>query len=77
MDKNKYLGYYDNIKRKEEVVKMVAIPQHRAVEPNTPLKQPDNKTSKNKRKTAIEISESIGVYGAFGRTLSDLHKHGK
>ncbi|MBL5767280.1 hypothetical protein [Heyndrickxia sporothermodurans] len=33
--------------------------------------------SKKKKKSAREIQDEIGIYGAFGRTLVDLHKQGR
>ncbi|MFD1037134.1 hypothetical protein ACFQ3N_01655 [Virgibacillus byunsanensis] len=77
MDRNKNMEYYKNSIKNNEVVKMAAIPQPREVDQTTPMKRHANKVNKNKRKNALEISESIGVYGAFNRTLSDLHKQGK
>jgi hypothetical protein len=63
----------NTVNNNEKVVKIVAIPQT----------MPRKKSSGNqeglvikskKKKSALEISDSIGIYGAFGRTLSDLHK---
>ncbi|WP_243290295.1 hypothetical protein [Bacillus sp. FJAT-47783] len=35
------------------------------------------KTVSTKKKSAREIQDEIGIYGAFGRTLLDLHKQGR
>jgi hypothetical protein len=64
------------VNNNEKVVKIVAIPQ------TMPRKKSSENQSglviKSKRKkSALEISDSIGIYGAFGRTLSDLHKQGR
>ncbi|MGY3718059.1 hypothetical protein ACWE42_21320 [Sutcliffiella cohnii] len=69
---------YDKYKVKKnnnEVVKMVTMPLTKVA----PTKTAESKYIKNpnKKKSAIEISNSIGVHGAFGRTLSDLHKQGR
>ena len=61
-------------KESEEVVKMVTIQIPKDVSSNT-----EKKITKNpkKKRGALEISNSIGVHGAFGHTLSDLHKQGR
>ncbi|MCR2823650.1 hypothetical protein [Lederbergia panacisoli] len=60
----------------EKGVKVMAIPQalpRKKINEN----QSDLVIKNKKKKSALEISDSIGVYGAFGRTLSDLHKQGR
>lgn len=58
-----------------EVVKMVTIPLTK----EAPIKTVRGSGVKNqkKKRSALEISDSIGVHGAFGRTLSELHKQGR
>lgn len=69
---------YDNNNSKEdrdEVVRMLTMPQTKAA----PAKTDGRIVGRNpkKKRSALEISNSIGVHGAFGRTLSDLHKQGR
>ncbi|WP_062109422.1 hypothetical protein [Bacillus niameyensis] len=68
-DKNNSQKYSD------EVVKMLSMPLTKAA----PTKTVGRKIVKNpkKKRSALEISNSIGVHGAFGRTLSELHKQGR
>jgi hypothetical protein len=66
----------DNSKKNnEEVVKMVTMPLTKAASTITV----GRKVVKNpkKKRSALEISNSIGVHGAFGRTLSEIHKQGR
>ena len=67
---------YDRPNNKEaEVVKLFTVPQKqidKAKRINTVTE-----VSKKKKRSALEISDAIGIYGAFGRTLSDLHKQGR
>ncbi|WP_343796069.1 hypothetical protein [Bacillus carboniphilus] len=76
MDKRRSRDYDKNNSKKneDEVVKMLTIPLTKSV----PTKTVEKKVVENPRKkrSALEISNSIGVHGAFGRTLSDLHKQG-
>lgn len=70
--------YYDKkAKDKDEVVKMVTVPQTRITHKETKVTKVNDKAKYQSKKSAIEISNQIGIYGAFGRTLSDLHKQGR
>jgi hypothetical protein len=77
MDKHRIRRYDKNNTKKnsDEVVKMLTMPLTKAA----PTKTVGKKVVKNpkKKRSALEISNSIGVHGAFGRTLSDLHKQGR
>jgi hypothetical protein len=77
MDKRRNIEYDNNNSKKnnDEVVKMVTMPLTKAA----PTKKLGKIVLKNpkKKRSALEISNSIGVHGAFGRTLSDLHKQGR
>jgi hypothetical protein len=77
MDKHKIRRYDKNNTKKnsDEVVKMLTMPLTKAA----PTKTVGKKVVKNpkKKRSALEISNSIGVHGAFGRRLSDLHKQGR
>ncbi len=75
MDKCRNRGYKTNNNKIDGVVKMVSVPLTKEAQSKTV----GNKTVKNpkKKRSALEISNSIGVHGAFGRTLSDLHKQGR
>jgi hypothetical protein len=77
MDKHRIRKYDKNNTKKnsDEVVKMLTMPLTKAA----PTKTVGKKVVKNtkKKRSALEISNSIGVHGAFGRTLSDLHKQGR
>lgn len=62
--------------KKNEVINMVTVPQRRV----TGRKMEVNKSVEScnkKKKSALDISDSIGVYGAFGRSLMDFHKQGR
>lgn len=73
--RNKSKNYNSFKNNLEEVVKMVAIPG--TIDANKLRGDKSVETTKKKKKSALEISDSIGVYGAFGRTLADLHKQGR
>jgi hypothetical protein len=78
MDKPRNNRYDDNPKTNQgEVVKMVTISKNRTVLQKPQVAKPVEPTKRRKKKSALEISDSIGVYGAFGRTLLDLHKQGR
>jgi hypothetical protein len=76
----KFMGEYRskmiNKNNNEKVVKIVAIPQA-IPRKNLSEKESGLVMDMKKKKSALEISNSIGIYGAFGRTLSDLHKQGR
>jgi hypothetical protein len=73
--RNRHYDKDNSKKNNNEVVKMVTMPLTKAV----PTKAVGRKVAKNPKKkcSALEISNSIGVHGAFGRTLSELHKQGR
>jgi hypothetical protein len=77
MDKHRNREYDKNNSKKKhgEVVKMLTMPLTKAA----PTKTVGRKVIKNpkKKRSALEISNSIGVHGAFGHTLSDLHRQGR
>lgn len=77
MDKRRNREYDRNNSKKnsDEVIKMLTVPLTKTA----PTKTVGSKVIKNpkKKRSALEISNSIGVHGAFGRTLSDLHKQGR
>lgn len=75
MCRNKEYVQNNPKKNSNEVVKMLPMPLTKAA----PTKTIGKKVVKNpkKKQNALEISNSIGVHGAFGRTLSDLHKQGR
>ncbi|WP_040205607.1 hypothetical protein [Neobacillus jeddahensis] len=76
MDEHRNREYDTNkFTNNDEVVKMVTIPLTKEA-PNKTVRGNVVKNQKKKR-SALEISNSIGVHGAFGRTLSDLHKQGR
>lgn len=66
----------DNKNYKEEVVQVITIPQTKS-ERKVGRVKADTEVQKKKKRSALEISDSIGVYGAFDRTLCDLHKQGR
>ena len=65
----------ENNKTNKEVVKMVTMPLTKIAP--TKVVESEYKKNPKKKKSALEISNSIGVHGAFGRSLSDLHKQGR
>lgn len=77
MDKRRNKRYDDkNSDKNEEVVRMVSLKEA----PIGAIRQEaEPKVVKNpkKKRSALEVSNSIGVHGAFGITLSDLHKQGR
>ena len=77
MDKRRSRDYDKNNSKKneDEVVKLLTMPLTKTATTKTN----GRKVAKNpkKKRSALEISNSIGVHGAFGRTLSDLHKQGR
>jgi len=77
MDKRRNSEYDKNYSKNksDEVVKMLTMPLTKAATTKT-IGRKVEKNPKKKR-SALEISNSIGVHGAFGRTLSDLHKQGR
>lgn len=70
---------YDNNNKtsQKEVVKMITVPQTRTISQKPQTAKPVQTMKRRKKKSALEISDAIGVYGAFGRTLLDLHKQGR
>jgi len=76
MDRRRNSEYDKNNSKNnsDEVVKMLTMPLTKAATTKTGIKVEKNP---KKKRSALEISNSIGVHGAFGRTLSDLHKQGR
>lgn len=70
---------YDNDKNniEEEVVRMITFPQTKPHLRVSRVRPTVDVTKKKPKRSALEIADSIGVYGAFGRTLTDLHKQGR
>jgi hypothetical protein len=77
MDKRRNSEYDRNNSKNNSdgVVRMLTMPLTK----ESTTKTVGRKAEKNpkKKRSALEISNSIGVHGAFGRTLSDLHKQGR
>ncbi|MEC1770231.1 hypothetical protein [Schinkia azotoformans] len=75
MDKCRNNDYDKDKKKENKVVRLMP----------TTIKRPEgtirafrkSTTSKKKKKSARDIQDEIGIYGAFGRTLVDLHKQGR
>lgn len=71
---------YDNDKKnniEDEVVRMITFPQTKPELKVRRVRPTVEVTKKKRKRSALEISDAIGVYGAFGRTLTDLHKQGR
>ncbi|MCI1592509.1 hypothetical protein [Heyndrickxia oleronia] len=76
MDNYRNSSYSKEKKKENGVIRLT---------PTTTIKQSTGKAealrrsafSKKKRKSAREVQDEIGIYGAFGRTLVDLHKQGR
>jgi hypothetical protein len=78
MDKPRNKRYDNkNENNQREVVKMVAISEIKTIAQKPQAAKPVQTPKRRKKKSALEISDAIGVYGAFGRTLLDLHKQGR
>jgi hypothetical protein len=79
MDKyRKQLYDKNNFNVEEKVVKMTPITQTKPEQKGSKSEVAVNVAKLQKKKrSALEISDAIGVYGAFDRTLSDLHKQGR
>lgn len=69
-------NHYDKEKKKEnEVVQLIPTITKQVEEKTEAFKK--TVSSNKKKKSAREIQDEIGIYGAFGRTLVDLHKQGR
>lgn len=77
MDYYRNKRYDRNIKESKEVVRMITLPHTKSDRRIKQLNAEKVIPKKTKKRSALEISETIGVYGAFGRSLSDLHKQGR
>ncbi|THE11870.1 hypothetical protein E1I69_13365 [Bacillus timonensis] len=77
MDKYRNKRYDRNTKNTEEVVHLITLPQSNSEKKVKRVRSEVEVQRKKKKRSALEISDAIGVYGAFGRTLSDLHKQGR
>ncbi|MCC3359130.1 hypothetical protein [Bacillus sp. REN16] len=77
MDEYRNKRYDRNTKNTEEVVHLITFPQTKPEKKARRVRSEEEVQRKKKRRSALEISDAIGVYGAFGRTLSDLHKQGR
>jgi len=53
------------------------LSQDRIIPKKTQATSPIQLLKRRKKKSTLEISDAIGVYGAFDRTLLELHKQGK
>ncbi|HWL11819.1 MAG TPA: hypothetical protein VNQ57_02430 [Ureibacillus sp.] len=71
----KEYDYTNSNKNKNEVVKMATMSLTKTVRRDT--SKAEKVKNPKKKSSAIEVSNSIGVHGAFGHTLSDLHKQGR
>jgi hypothetical protein len=77
MDRHRNKRYDRNTKNTQEVVSMITLPQTRPERKVGRVRAVTEAPKKKRKRSALEISNAIGLYGAFNRTLSDLHKQGR
>ncbi|SLL07158.1 Uncharacterised protein [Mycobacteroides abscessus subsp. abscessus] len=75
MDKYRNSSYSKEKKKENGVIRLMPTTIKQSTGKVDTVRKSD--FSKEKKKSAREIQDEIGIYGAFGRTLVDLHKQGR
>lgn len=75
MDNYRNSSYSKEKKKENGVIRLMPTTIKKSTGKVDAVRKPD--FSKKKKKSAREIQDEIGIYGAFGRTLVDLHKQGR
>ncbi|EOR23185.1 hypothetical protein M3568_02605 [Priestia flexa] len=75
MDNYRNSSYSKEKKKENGVIRLMPTTIKQSTGKVETLRKPD--FSNKKRKSAREIQDEIGIYGAFGRTLVDLYKQGR